>query len=134
MATAAQRMDKLEESLAAIAGMLAAQNTPQDTEDEPATPKSKAAATTAKAGTIKRQLDPVEVEGPDGFTFTVVASNASGLLVNGARVVTALEGRVMRSLTLDAVMALGACADEIAEAHDTVEKRAKIGSHKVTAK
>lgn len=126
--TAAQRLDAMEANMAAILAAVQGNATP-DTSDAKVTPKDKAAATRAKSDTVKRDLDPVEVEGPDGFTFTIVASNASGLLRNGARVVTAHEGRIMRSLTFDAVQALAATVEEIEEAHDTVEKRAKIGAH-----
>jgi hypothetical protein len=118
----------LQDGMAAI---LAAVQGNGGAEDAPAAKAtgSKAKATARKAGTIRRNLDPMEVECGD-VTFKVApSSNAK----NGAGVLYRRGARVMaptgRSFTEDQILALIEHGDVVMSAIADVDERALIGSH-----
>lgn len=125
----------MESSIAGIADLLGKlANAPQAdtaTDDAPAksTPQDKVKQTTARADTIKRTLDHETVE-TDGNGVEIVADGKTGLYRQGARVKMLRSGKTqVGSLSRSEVAFVRDNADEIMAALDTVEKRAKIGSH-----
>lgn len=148
MATQGERIAALEDTLGAIAAKL---GVGEDAEPD-ATPKksrkskSRKSATEAKVKTITRNLDPVPVtvEGPDGdpIHFEVRATVpvprkdsdqwGEGVSYNGARTLLLKSegGRAAKALPGHVIRALAdGGADALADAVETVEKRAKIGAH-----
>jgi hypothetical protein len=123
---------KIQEMIAtAVAAALAGQASDTATD--------KTTATKAKASAVKRNLDPIDVDtghehNGDAVTMRVIAANASGPCANGARVMPMIGGKSYRTFDRVTVAALADVADDVTKAIDTVDKRAKIGSHKVTVK
>lgn len=128
--TAAQQaaqQTQIEQLMATVAALTAAATAEA--------PKDVTASTTAKAKTVKRNLDPLDV--PTGqevngksIIMRVIAANAAGPCANGARVVPLIDGRQARSFDRATVAALAACHEDVTAAIDKVDRRALLGSHK----
>lgn len=92
---------------------------------------TKATGTVAKAKTITRNLDPIDVEATERVTFRVLASNGGGPISRGARWIPVIDGKVYRSSDEEATIALAedGVLDKLVAAIATVNKRALLGDH-----
>jgi hypothetical protein len=128
--TAAQQLKAMQEQMAAMAAMVASLTGDGDA------PTDKTATTKAKAATVKRNLDPIDVDtgcerNGDPIVMRVIAANAAGPCANGARVAPVIGGKLYRTFDRDTVAALANVSDDVTAAIDAVDKRAKLGAHKV---
>lgn len=92
---------------------------------------TKASGTVAKAKTIVRNLDPIDVVATERVTFRVLASNGGGPISRGARWHPVIDGKVYRSSDEEATIALAedGVLDKLVAAIATVNKRALLGPH-----
>lgn len=126
MALTAKDKQEMAEMIAAMMGSKSDTSTSSDE----STPKA-ATGTTRKAAEVRRNLDPVEVTTDGPVSFVVIASNRSGPLSKGARVVPHVDGKRYQSLDSAMLEALAGdgVIEQVRDAIETVDKRAKLGAH-----